>query len=451
MSEALPLLSLSEEGLPVGIVVRGSRVQSLLAGCVSLLLLTGNIVSLAVLIPSLGPRFDLSNYQQYSLNAAALLLTAAASLPVSIAARKRGKWIAVLLAAICCASLFSLAAVSQWDLIEQMFPLLFFLGLLLGCGGLSLNATLPHLSCWFSRQSQGLVIGSLFFAFAVGPPLVGAWAASFAEKFGFPLLFVCMGLQALLGCLALLIFFQDCPSAQIARQVPFATDAEVVQMAILFGQEIPPPPPLNIMDAARSGRSWALMWVAAASLSVGLSLFVTIPSIFSDPSLLHLSGVHAGWIITAVGSVIAVSCVLSGLALDRWPHIVWGFGVATWLVTIACTIVLFTCSLNLWVSIVAAVVLGVAANIANICCFRLLDSLVPSLYSETVGLIGLVGNLAGFLMPIAFPYLSDLRFAWIIMGGMAASGMLVYIALWIFVGRTTSRQPESSNLKPIIN
>jgi NNP family nitrate/nitrite transporter-like MFS transporter len=249
-------------------------------------------------------------------------------------------------------------------------PSLLAVGVMLGVAGASFAVALPLASRWYPAERQGLVMG-LAAAGNSGTVLTNLVAPGLAERMGWQGVF---GLAMLPLTLVLLVF-------------------------VLMARDNPLP---DVRPVGRSARSLArqkdLWWLCLFySITfggyVGLSSF--LPLFFRDQYL--LSPITAGQLTACVAVVGSVARPLGGLVADRIGGVLL---LAILLLAIAVAYA------------VMAVLPTVTASVAVLLCAMLflglgngaVFQLVPVRFQQEVGgatgIIGSVGGLGGFALPI---------------------------------------------------
>jgi nitrate/nitrite transporter NarK len=255
----------------------------------------------------LADRLQLSVIQSAMLSSTSLLFAACAAVPVSLATRVwGGRVITFVLLVVAGTAMLILAALLHWVVdLPSLYALFIVLGLFLGCGVVTVNSGLVHLSWWFPERSQGTVAGTFLFAFSLGPGVFGAFAAPAANAMSIGGLFLFWGLFIYCGAIVALFCF-DPPYTQLLRIVrrkgllvetlPGESSKNLVElsnsnvsqaqlMAVckdVLGQEVFPENAFlrDLRFSLTRLENWCVIGIASLTLGVLLGYIVWIPSFF---------------------------------------------------------------------------------------------------------------------------------------------------------------------------
>ncbi|MGA9521246.1 MAG: MFS transporter [Myxococcaceae bacterium] len=250
---------------------------------------------------------------------------------------------------------------------------LFSLGLLLGIGGASFAVALPLASRWYPPERQGLAMG-VAAAGNSGTVITHLLAPRLAESFGWKAVF---GLAMIPLALVLVCF------ALLARESPRAASAIHDRGPAMWRRVLSAPD------------LWWLCLFYAVTFGgyVGLGSF--LPLLFRDQ--FQVEPVTAGQLAAAVTLAGSISRPIGGIVADRVGgakllglllFAVGGtYAIASGLPTLTATVVML---------LVGMVFLGMG----NGAVFQIVPRRFPREVGVVTGVIGAVGGLGGFLVPI---------------------------------------------------
>lgn len=234
------LLPVNDE--PVGhdrVTVVGGMLSSFVFLCIVLFVCNANSVLLG-LVSGLFPS-DLSFVASNALIGSPLLVTAVLSIPSSMMARKFGaRFVVVGLASVCGLALFGIGVTLRLSSAPS-YAALFVCGALVGAGGAILNAGSSAIMSWVPERRHGIALGMFFFSYGLGPPVLGAYAAAFANAVGLSSLFMLQGGLCFLSSLLCALVVRDSPFLQLRRSLRKLDDSAIEAICReRFGQDFFP-------------------------------------------------------------------------------------------------------------------------------------------------------------------------------------------------------------------
>jgi MFS family permease len=94
-------------------------------------------------------------------------------------------------------------------------------------GGAILNAGSSAIMSWFPEHRHGLVLGVFFFAYGIGPPVLGSYSAAFATWLTLFWLFVLQACLCVLAGVLCALFVRDSPFLQLRKQLKDLDDSAI--------------------------------------------------------------------------------------------------------------------------------------------------------------------------------------------------------------------------------
>ena len=311
------------------------------------------------------------------------------------------------------------------------------LGLFMGLAGGSFSVGIAYVARWFDKSRQGLAMG-IFGAGNSGAALT---------KFVAPSLVVAYGWQSVPKVYAVAMLV----TAILFWCLTYTDPSHRVQSSITFRDQL---------RALKDPTVWKLCQYYSIVFGgyVGLSLWLTKYYIneygfdIRTAALLASTFVLPGGVIRALG----------GWLSDRY-----GAHPVTWWVLLISWVCLFFMSypqtemtvqtvkgpltlhigLNPWVFTMLLIVLGFAWGIGKASVFKYISDQYPENIGVISGIVGLIGGLGGFLLPILFGVLVDLT-------GLRSSifmllwGITLVSLVWMYWTEIVPRRRSESSFTP---
>lgn len=315
------------------------------------------------------------------------------------------------------------------------YPLLLFLGLLVGCGIATFSVGIGQVSYWHPHDLQGraLAIYAGFGNIAPGifalliPLLIAALGLTWTYAVWLGLLLAGVAGYAYVSC--------DAPYFQIRRRERTMTVQEAAQRAQLQGQDLFPAGGAweGLVATIHLGRIWALIFLYFTSFGGFLALTAWFPSFWMGrfDVTLTLAGT-----LTMLYSVLAsIIRVPGGFLSDR----IGGEQVAivAFFVMLAGTLLL-AASMTVTTAVLAMVVMAIGMGVANAAIFKLVPYYLAAYGSGAgAGWVGGLGAFGGLVLPPVFGLLVQVSgreqgylMGALILAALAAGCIIVTAALW---------------------
>ncbi len=350
-----------------------SKWITLVSLCIILFVCNSNSILLGLVV-SFFP--DLSPVETNALVGCPLLVTAVLSIPSSMSAKKFGaRFVVSGLALVEGAALFALACVVRFS--ASSFVAVLCCGSLLGCGGAILNSGSVAIMRRFEERTHGLALGLFFLAYGLGPPVLGAYAATVSIAIGLWQLMLILGAMCVLAAILGVLLVRDPPPVNRRE-----TDGG----------------PSNVFAPLCSLDSWAITVCSGLTLGVYVGLTVYYPTLLL--ASFGTSPEMSGWVVFVSGVLSAFSCVGSGALADRtapWvPSVVSALLGGAVLIGASFAPTFWSCVPLL---ICGAILVGA---VSNVCIFRLVAELRAETIDFTIGMMETFGSLLAFLLPLTF-------------------------------------------------
>ena len=288
-------------------------------------------------------------------------------------------------------------------------------GLFVGLAGGSFSVGIAYCARWFERSNQGFAMG-VFGAGNSGAAVTKFVAPTLVVMFGWEMVPQVYSAAMLITALAFWFFTYDDPSHRVHSSVTFRDQLQVLRdprvwkycqyYSIVFGGYV--------------GLSLWLTKYYVNEFGLGIQTAALLAACFSLPGgVLRAMG---GWLSDRYGAhkvtwwVMWVSWIC--LFLLSYPDT--DFTVQT--VDGPRT---FSIHLNVWVFTALLFIVGVAFAFGKASVFKYISNEFPKEIGAVSGIVGLVGGMGGFLLPIMFGALVDLT------GVRSSAFMLLYGVTWV--------------------
>lgn len=276
-----------------------------------------------------------------------------------------------------------------------LYPLLFLLGLLCGCGIATFSVGISQVSYWFPQSQQGRALGLYggvgniapgLFSFLL-PVALQSWGLGGSYMAWLFFLVAGTGLYYLTG--------RNCWYFQLLEH-GMAPEAARTTARERYGQEIFPARSLSdsLSLSAKCWKTWALVFVYFTTFGGFIALTAWLPTYWK--SFFAIGPVTAGT-LTAIYSVLtSVVRVFGGMVSDR----VGGENtILAGLSTMLTGALLMIASPAYGLSVGAVITMALGMGICNAAVFKLVPQEVPQAVGGAAGWIGGLGAFGGFAIP----------------------------------------------------
>ncbi|WP_339061960.1 MFS transporter [Tepidibacillus marianensis] len=277
----------------------------------------------------------------------------------------------------------------------NMYPLIFFFGLLSGSGIATFSVGVSQASYWFPQKKQGFALGAY-----------GGLGNTAPGTFGILLPFALLGLGLtgsyatwfvflVIGTAIYATFAQDAYYFQLLKQ-GVSTD-ESKKVAKELGQELFPSGTViqALKISAKVPGTWGLVALYFTSFGGFLALTTWFPTYWIQ---YYGLGVRQAGLLMALGFSILASFirVYGGHLSDKFGG--ERTAIVSFIIVLFGSIILIL-SKSLGVSLLGEIVMGAGMGVANAAVFKLVPKYVPNAPGGASGWVGGLGAFGGFAVP----------------------------------------------------
>ena len=289
------------------------------------------------------------------------------------------------------------------------------IGLFVGLAGGSFSVGIAYCARWFERKRQGLAMG-IFGAGNSGAALTKFVAPAIVAAWGWEMVPTVYAIAMLLTALAFWFFSYDDPAHRIASNVSFADQLRALKdprvwkycqyYSIVFGGYVALALWMTKYYVTEYGFSLQLAAMLAAAFSLPGGVLRAVGGWFSDRFGAH----KVTW------WVLWVSWICLFLLSYPQTHLT---------IQTVSGPKSFDIGLNPWMFTALMFTVGVAFAFGKASVFKYIADEFPHDIGAVSGIVGLVGGLGGFLLPILFGAMVDLT------GVRSSCFMLLYGVTWV--------------------
>ncbi len=275
-----------------------------------------------------------------------------------------------------------------------MTPLLFFLGLLVGCGIATFSVGIAQVSYWFPKAKQGTALGTYA---GIGNLAPGIFS------FLLPLALVNIGMGGsyllwlvilVLGTFGYYIAGRNAPYFQAVHSG--RSKQEAVEIGRQHGQEMFPQGKLkdSLVSSAKIWKTWTLVAIYFTTFGGFIALTSWLPTYWRE--FFGKEAVVAGSLTAAYSITASLMRVIGGRFADKV-----GGEVSTILslaVMLAGAVGMFI-SRNFGLSLAAVIIMAIGMGVGNASVFKLVPQYVSQAVGGASGWVGGLGAFGGFTIP----------------------------------------------------
>lgn len=304
----------------------------------------------------------------------------------------------------------------------KLYPVIFFLGLLSGCGIATFSVGIPQTSYWFPQKRQGFALGTYAGLGNTAPGIFGIILPLALSALGLTGAYAAWFLFLLIGTIIYAIFANDAYYFQLVKKS--VNKDEAAKIARELGQELLPTGRLveSLKISAKIPQTWALVILYFISFGGFLALTAWFPTYWAE--MFGISLRSAGLLMAFGFSLLAsVMRVYGGSLSDKLGG--EKVAIVSFPIILAGSIVLVF-GKSFGVALVGEVLMGIGIGVANAAVFKLVPKYVSAATGGASGWIGGLGAFGGFVVPPALGIFID------VYGKVGyAKGFLVYTLLSI--------------------
>ncbi len=277
---------------------------------------------------------------------------------------------------------------------KDLYPTILSLGFLSGCGIATFSVGIGQTAYWFPQHKQGKALGFYAGVGNLAPGIFSLILPIYLQHFGLISAYMAWWVFLTIGTVLYLVIGCNAYYFQLIRK---GLDREkAMQKARELGQEIFPKGSVvdSLNKSAQKIRTWALVVVYFTTFGGFIALTAWFPSYWV--LFYGLSPVMAGILTSAYSILTSAIRVWGGKLSDQFG----GERVASIsLGILAGGALVITFSQNLYLSLLAAIVMAVGMGIANAAVFKLVPTYVPEAVGGAAGWVGGLGAFGGFVIP----------------------------------------------------
>ncbi len=306
------------------------------------------------------------------------------------------------------------------ELTLSYYPLVFFFGLLSGCGVATFSVGIPQTSYWFPLKKQGIALGTYAGLGNTAPGIFTVLLPIALSLFGLAGSYLAWTIFLFLGLIIYILISHDSYYFQLIIKGKSREDA--ISISKQLGQELIPTGKLveALKDSAKIGRTWALVFLYFTSFGGFLALTVWFPSYWLHYFNfdLKIAALLGGVGFSLLASFVRVygghlSDKKGGENVAILSFLLVGFGA----------IVMIFSSIFI-ISLIGELLIGTGMGIANAAVFKLVAKYVPEAVGGASGWVGGLGAFGGFAVPPLLGLFVD------IYGQTGyATGFIIYLVL----------------------
>jgi len=345
--------------------------------------------------------------QQMHLGGLALaLLVAAPQLTGSLLRIPFGAWVDRVGGRLPMLTLFGMSLVGMWGLVfilftvkaltVEVYPLIVFFGFLSGCGVASFSVGVPQVSYWFPQKRQGTVLGVYGGVGNLAPGIFTLLLPFAIAAWGLAGSYLAWVVFLILGAGIYALFARDAYFFQLRKQgLPVEQCRSIARQK---GEELFPTGTVwqAIITAAEDTRTWGLVSLYFVSFGGFLALTAWFPTYWIN---LHGIDPKTAGVIGGLGFAIlaAIVRVFGGMISERLGGERTAV-LAFFAVLIAALVLTFV--QDFAADLAAELLIAVGMGIGNAAVFKMVPKYVPAAVGGASGLVGGLGALGGFIIPL---------------------------------------------------
>jgi len=274
------------------------------------------------------------------------------------------------------------------------YGLLFFLGVLSGCGIATFSVGIGHVSYWFPQARQGMALGTYAGLGNVAPGLfsfllplsMGMWGLS--GSYLAWLIFLVAGTGA--------YFFIGCNAPYFQYRAQGLSAEEATTLAREAGQELFPRGNAmqTLATAARNWKTWDLTAIYFTSFGGFLALTAWLPTYWTT---FHELDLKTAGLLTAFYSL---TCSIIRVPGGKFSDRIGGErALMLSLLTMGVGAILMTLARAMGLAVAAEFILGLGMGVGNAAVFKLVPQEVKEAVGGAAGWVGGLGAFGGFALP----------------------------------------------------
>lgn len=353
-----------------------------------------------------GPAAKYFQEQMHLGGLALALLVAAPQLTGSLLRIPFGAWVDRVGGKLPMLTLFGLSLVGMWGLVFilytakslsiGLYPVVVLFGFLSGCGVASFSVGIPQVSYWYPQNRQGAALGAYGGIGNLAPGLFTLLLPYAIASWGLAGSYLAWLVFLAAGALIYAVFARDAFFFQLRRQ-GFSPERSR-QIAAAHGEQLFPSGKVwqAVITAAEEPKTWGLVALYFVSFGGFLALTAWFPTYWIN--LHHIDARSAG-VIGGLGFALlaAIVRVAGGVISER----IGGerTAVGAFVVVLAGALIL-TFVQSFGPDLVGELLVALGMGVGNAAVFKMVPKYVPEAVGGAAGLVGGLGALGGFIIPL---------------------------------------------------
>lgn len=345
--------------------------------------------------------------QQMHLGGLALaLLVAAPQLTGSLLRIPFGAWVDRVGGRLPMLTLFGMSLVGMWGLVfilftvksltVEVYPIIVFFGFLSGCGVASFSVGVPQVSYWFPQKRQGTVLGAYGGIGNLAPGIFTLLLPFAIAAWGLAGSYLAWVAFLLIGAAIYALFARDAYYFQLRKQgLPLDQCRSVARER---GEELFPTGTVwqAIITAAEDPRTWGLVSLYFVSFGGFLALTAWFPIYWIN---LHGIDPKTAGVLGGLGFALlaAVIRVFGGMLAERLG------GEKTAILAFTVTLIgalVLTFVQDFTADLAGEILIALGMGTGNAAVFKMVPKYAPEAVGGASGLVGGLGALGGFIIPL---------------------------------------------------
>jgi nitrate/nitrite transporter NarK len=283
------------------------------------------------------------------------------------------------------------------------YKLFLLCGILCGCGVAGFSVGVPTVSYWYPQKKQGAALALYGGLGNLAPGVFALILPALVLRLGFFQSYSLWFLMIVATIVLFSLFMKDAPYFQY-REMGLAVDKEALLSAC--GEELVPggKATASIRRAAADRRTWILTFFYFVSFGGFIALTVWFPTYWKEYFSVTL--IQAGLLAALYSLSCSLFRVLGGFASDRLGGEKLIASSFLGIMAGSACMILSTQS-TAWAA-GGMGLMAVGMGFANAAVFKLVPKYMPETVGGTAGIVGGLGALGGFVLPVLMGLFVDL-------------------------------------------
>lgn len=291
-------------------------------------------------------------------------------------------------------------------LVPAMYPLLFLLGVLSGCGIATFSVGIGQVSYWFPRRRQGRALAIYAGVGNLAPGLFSLLLPLALAGLGLAGSYLAWLVFLLAGTAVYAVMGRNAWYFQLRSQG--LAEPEARAMAAAQGQELFPSGSLrdSLLASARVWRTWALVAIYFTTFGGFIALTAWLPTYWK--SYFGCTPVLAGALTAGYSILTSLTRVVGGMLSDGLREGGENTAILALLIMLAGALQM-TGAREFELAVPGLLLLAVGMGLCNAAVFKIVPQAVPQAVGGAAGWVGGLGAFGGFVIPQALGFaVSDL-------------------------------------------